>query len=346
MRDQGESSPIRILSLDGGGIRGYAQALLLESLEREMGTPIAEAFDVIAGTSIGALIGAGLARPVGDDEHWSQAKEIAMEFRSHGRDIFDPGKVEAQIPKKFDAGLRKILTSWEAKENESLNELISKLRLDEFKLSEAIREFVAPAYDVSDDGMDEGEAIVIFSSSSARERGEEITLGTVARASSAAPMYFPPEKAEWNGKSRALIDGGIFANNPAMVALTQVWAKEPRRPVRILSIGTGTDVDRGVYDRNKDGEYSAPNHRIARKSVSLILEATSQASLSLIRDFQSEPGSGVDLCSIQPRFSKGVPGLDQADDEAMGKIEDAASAAWEKEGEKMVSWIQEGNSSS
>ena len=54
---------VKILSIDGGGIRGLIPAMMLDALERKMGHPAAELFDVIAGTSTGGILALALAVP-------------------------------------------------------------------------------------------------------------------------------------------------------------------------------------------------------------------------------------------------------------------------------------------
>ena len=74
-----------------------------------------------------------------------------------------------------------------------------------------------------------------FKSRKAREEGEDFTLAEVARATSAAPTYFEPFELE----GQALVDGGVFAANPAMCAVAEVLRFQPAAEIALLSLGTG-----------------------------------------------------------------------------------------------------------
>ena len=79
---------IRILSIDGGGIRGVIPARVLVELERLTGLPIASTFDVIAGTSTGGIIALGLTRPTGVDGAPLAAREVLELYMRRGNEIF------------------------------------------------------------------------------------------------------------------------------------------------------------------------------------------------------------------------------------------------------------------
>lgn len=350
MTSESGSQPIRVLSLDGGGFRGFAQALLLAELEMEFERPIAQMFDVIAGTSIGALIGAALVRPLSAGGRAEErARELAMDFEDHGSDIFYEGKIEQKARKVLPrraldiAKLGSKGLSSPPPENQQLNELVKRLGLDDHRLTEAACEFIAPAYDVVYPGNTDGDTVVVFSKASAGTDGPDVSLGAAARASSAAPTYFPPELVRWQGRDRVLIDGGVFANNPALIALMHLWQADPGREIEIMSIGTGFNHDEGLYSFNDETQtWEVKNWEFGYKASLLMLEATSQAALHAIRGLERVPDSRVRLLSIQPDFGKDRPRLNEAHEDATKKIKAAAHETWSLQGKAMRAWVEGG----
>lgn len=79
-------APFRLLSIDGGGIRGLIPALVLAHIERQVGRPICDLFEAIAGTSTGGILALGLARPGGDLK--TRAAELVDLYRGDGATIF------------------------------------------------------------------------------------------------------------------------------------------------------------------------------------------------------------------------------------------------------------------
>src|SRR3954469_9008991 len=90
----------RILSIDGGGVRGLIPALVLAEMERRSGRPTAELFDLVAGTSTGALVALRLARADrGGGPRWA-ADDVATAFRHGSRTVF--GRTPAQVLRTAD----------------------------------------------------------------------------------------------------------------------------------------------------------------------------------------------------------------------------------------------------
>ncbi len=215
----------RILAIDGGGIRGLIPALVLTEVERLTGKRIAELFDLIAGTSTGGILAAGLTVPDASRKApMYRADELVGLYRDHGEEIFSAGF------------LRKAWSLFVGAEYSPHNlEEHLKKQLGDHRLAEAVTGLLITAYD-----MHEGEAW-FFSRSAAQKspRDRDFPLWEVCRATSAAPTYFPPFKL--GDTKAALVDGGVFANNPGLCA----WVDEhegidPKAPVMLLSLGTGS----------------------------------------------------------------------------------------------------------
>jgi patatin-like phospholipase/acyl hydrolase len=226
---------VRILSLDGGGIRGLIGAVALGRIAAALGIApraLAERFHLIAGTSTGGIMAAGLCAP-GPLRHGPA--ELAELYTRHGETIFPPDAWASRNPLgecKYDAApLEAVLLD----------------RLGEAQLSEAAPELLVTAWDL------ERARPKLFCSWRARlGASEDFRLRDVARATSAAPTYFPPaviasldaalDKAQ---RRHALVDGGVFANDPAAVALAEARRLFPRADrALVLSLGTGAQVNR------------------------------------------------------------------------------------------------------
>lgn len=215
----------RILSLDGGGIRGLYAAHILQRCEAELtgGRLICEYFDMIAGTSTGGIIAIalGLRFPT---------NEIVDLYTWDGRRIFPP------LP-----------TTWPGRKWRSMKSL-GALQLDYRELETALkRRFenrlfgecqtrtVVPAF-----MMPKTEIAVFKTDHHADfENDWRSPAWRVARATSAAPTYLAGLEDEPSGK--IFIDGGVWANNPIMVAIIDAmtsYAVSPNQ-IEVVSIGTG-----------------------------------------------------------------------------------------------------------
>ena len=217
--------PFRILALDGGGIRGIYTAELLRHCEESFcnGQPLARYVDLIAGTSTGGIIALGLGLGI-------STPEITTFYREDGRKIFLP------LPDGLlGRGWR--FWSW-LKGPVLLHEELEKALKDRFcghLLGESMTRLVIPAF------MMPKTEIAVFKTDHHKDfRNDHLTpMWKVARATSAAPTYLKGLEHEESG--RIFIDGGVWANNPIMVALIDaVTAYDVSfDQVEILSIGTG-----------------------------------------------------------------------------------------------------------
>jgi hypothetical protein len=198
---------VRVLAIDGGGIRGLIPALVLAEIEHRTGRRMATLVDLIAGTSTGGILGCALAKP-----DPLPAAEIA-------------GIYEQEGPLIFHRSLLKTITSANGNLDELYDDdgLMNALRryLGDATLGDATVPLLITAYDI-----EARQAIVLRPASDGA-----VKMVDAARATSAAPTYFEPVRVA----GRALVDGGVFAINPAMMAYA-----EARGEVDVLaSLGTG-----------------------------------------------------------------------------------------------------------
>lgn len=232
----------RILSIDGGGIRGVIPARVLVEIEERTQKPVSELFDLIAGTSTGGLLALGLTKPApsgGNAPEFSAAQMLQL-YDQEGASIFRRNlwhrfvALENLLEEKYPAdGIESVLAEY----------------FGDVRLSDALTEVLVTSYDI------ERRTPFFFRRSRARERaGWDWPMRQAARATSAAPTYFEPAKLEAPDSSDyyALVDGGVFANNPAMCAYAEartLWPDED--DFLVVSLGTGELTRRIPYAEAK-----------------------------------------------------------------------------------------------
>jgi patatin-like phospholipase/acyl hydrolase len=184
----------------------------------------------VAGTSTGGILACALTRPGADGKPAFTAQELAELYLTQG-------------PKIFDRSLLKRITSLEGLIDERFSDdglnAALQLYLGDTCLSEALCDVLVTAYDI------EGRFAFFFRSARARtDPSYDFTMRDTARATSAAPTYFEPfEVTDAAGAhTYPLIDGGVFAVNPAMCAYADVVAAGRKLDV-MASLGTGTQTD-------------------------------------------------------------------------------------------------------
>ena len=224
------SDSYRILSLDGGGIRGLVSAIWLDHLERELGSPLRHHFDLIAGTSTGALlacaIGAGFP-----------AERIVDLYRNDGQRIF-PGAVARRwdrLTRTFSEGFSAPKYSADALEQVLRREFGEKTFGE---LTPA--PILVTAYNTLT-----REAIVFKNTKPEHQR---LLVRDLCRASAAAPTYFPAHVMTLARADAPLVDGGVFANNPTACAIAEGVRIQDEKPgpsrlgldrFVVVSVGTG-----------------------------------------------------------------------------------------------------------
>lgn len=212
----------KILSLSGGGFMGLYSAIVLAEMEKRQGKPISESFDLIAGTSIGGVIGLGLAAGI-------PASTIVDSFLENGERIFSGRQTSSFTPRlPFDMlrFVRAIPCS-----NVALRSTIEDFVADR-TMADLGRRVLVPAVDITNGRPH------IFRTPHAPDHSGDIQVVDVALATSAAPIVFPMH--EIGGIHYA--DGGIFAQSPDTLALTEAVSKlgVPEDEISMLSIGTTT----------------------------------------------------------------------------------------------------------
>ncbi len=332
------NAPIKVLSIDGGGIRGIIPAVVLAAIEQRMERPACEIFDLIAGTSTGGIIALGVTAPTEGTQQprWS-AEQLAGMYESEGPKIFHRSlmrtieTVDGLLVEKYSAsGLEKALEYY----------------MGDAKLSQALTDVLIPSYDIH------AHAPFFFKSFTPRARPSagagasaagdsphaaashtvallpDYPMTLVARATSAAPTYFEPEDVRSPAQPDAgptgdyvLVDGGTFANNPAMCAYAEATRNNPGAEVLIVSLGTGRLTESISFEQAKHWGLIQWAHPL----LGVIMDGSSAAI-----DYQLDELLGADAGHF--RFQTQLEGVsDSLDDVSPANI-----AGLRKRGEELV----------
>jgi patatin-like phospholipase/acyl hydrolase len=287
MRSRKNEPHLRVLAVDGGGVRGILPVRVLVALEEMTGQPTADLFDIVVGTSIGGIGALGLMRPDEAGQPRWKARDLLDEYSARAAEIFPDTSLSwpQSLQQVSDMIRRPSPTAALLGSNPRLGNarydpagLIDILtgQLGGTMLSEALRRTIVTSYDVR------SQRPVLFDSQAVRDGlQEDVPMITVARASSAAPTYFPPmEDTDADGETRLLVDGGIFANNPALLGL-QAALTEGVPPERIVLVSLGT----GMHSPNSSltrAEYMGMSwFRLAQS----LLESAQVGNVAVIDSF-------------------------------------------------------------
>lgn len=215
----------RILSIDGGGTRGIIPAIILAFIEQRTGKPISQLFDLIAGTSTGGILALGLAKPTAAGKPEFTAQNLCELYQEEIPNIFrNPRSWWGNLlrPKYRSVAFQRVL----------------KNAFGDCRLKSALTDVLIPCYDI------EHRSPYVFKSRSARLQIEcDFNMRNVALAASASPTLFYPVRIPRSsaGGDICLVDGGVFANNPSVIAFSEIKSTAPGENDRyfIVSIGTG-----------------------------------------------------------------------------------------------------------
>lgn len=254
--------PFRILSIDGGGIRGIYPAHVLRCIEERLQIDLFDTFDMIAGTSTGSIIAAGVATGV-------PAADIVAMYKEHGAGIFRkkrffwPGKKLKNVQPMFDS-------VYDAQYLENvLTEVFQDKRLGDIK-----KPLLLPSTDIGNG------CVHVLKSGYSKDftRDNNVLVKDAVLASCSAPTYFDPHKLD----HYLLADGGLWANNPALAAMIDAQKRLgiDQDDIQILSIGTGHS--KTMYGTNASRKWGLINGWKHKEFISFILSLQSQSAMNYL----------------------------------------------------------------
>lgn len=304
----------RVLSIDGGGIRGLIPALILAELESATHQPISKLFDLVVGTSTGGLLALGVSMP----EHGNQPKHTASDlvniYLNHGRTIFK---------RSFWKGVSSVagLTD-EIYSAEGLESVLEQY-FGNTTMAQALTRCMVTTYNI--------QARTPLFIKSWQPKHSEIAMTEAGRATSAAPTYFEPAQITIQGVSHPLVDGGVFINSPAVSAYAEAKLLFPNETIQVLSLGTG-ELTRPIPLREaKDwgkAEWLAP-------LLSCIFDGVADAS-----DYQMTQLLGPQYRRMQIKLENASDDMDNASQSNLNSLRDEAQRLMDStDMNALVKWL-------
>ena len=309
----------KILSIDGGGVRGIIPAMVLAEIERRTGRPIADSFDMIAGTSTGGILALGLTKPSDRHEYQPQysASDLINLYRIEGKRIFQekfPGKTDEWLfnPKHRADGRDAVLTQY----------------FGRTPLDAALKEVFITSYDT------QLRKPIFFTSNHKAEDCDRnrnfrkicngFTMKQAAMATSAAPTFFEPYRIDTAqrdtpGGFYSLVDGAVYANNPTLLALLEARMTYHRehneelqcKEILIVSLGTGSMVRPYHYENIKEwGKL-----QWIQPFINMTFDGQNEAIDSQLSSFMKASGCEDNYHRFQVDLNEEINEMDNAGDE-------------------------------
>lgn len=257
--------PRKILSLDGGGIRGVITLEILSEMENQLRAKLnkdddfrlGDYFDYIGGTSTGAIIAAGLSIGM-------SVKELLDFYINKGKDMFDKNFILKRWKALYESGA--LLDMLKETFGENTDLMVRKGKYKSLLLVVTMNRTTDSPWPISNNPLAK------YNDESRPDCNARIKLFQLVRASTAAPVYFPPETLQWDPddpeKTFVFVDGGVTPyNNPAF--LMYRMATQPAYNLNwetgedkllIVSVGTGAAPTAGEYKNLIDTAKGLPNN--------------------------------------------------------------------------------------
>jgi patatin-like phospholipase/acyl hydrolase len=252
-----ESRRFQILALDGGGFKGMFSAAVLAKLEKDLKTPLLSHFDLVAGTSTGGIVALGLGAG-------KTPSELVDFYLDKGHHIFRRGRLRMPrqvLRSKYPTPPLKV----------ALEGIFGSQQLWESRVPLCI-----PSFDLRNDGVH----LFRTPHSERLKRDWSIPMVDIALATSAAPTYLRAHRYD----GLRLVDGGLWANNPSMVAVTEAVHEFGINlsDIRLLSLGTTNNLGKrsGRLDRGGMVQWGATVTKVILRGQALAAHNASQLMLA------------------------------------------------------------------
>jgi len=226
---------IKVLAIDGGGIRGIVPAVILSEIQKRLGADLYNVFDLISGTSTGGIIALGIGTRCKNGQPYSPDELLQLYLQS-GSAIFKKNLLtlekELILPKYSPDALEAALKKF----------------FGDAEFETALTPLLISSYDL------QGQLPFFFKSHRiAAQPNYNWPVVSIARATSAAPTFFPPFPLVRDAENYALVDGGVYVNNPSMAAYAEARSLyTDAAEFVVVSAGTGNRQDQIPYSKAKD----------------------------------------------------------------------------------------------
>jgi patatin-like phospholipase/acyl hydrolase len=267
----------------------------MNDIEQRTGRPIAELFDYVAGTSTGGILALGLTKAGADGRPQYTAMDSVRMYRENGAQIFSRSvwhrirSVGSLIEECYPAsGMEGVLEDY----------------FGDARLKDALTNVIITSYEI------ERRIPWFFRSERAKIRPDyDFSIKQVARATSAAPTYFEPCQiiTQTSDNYYALIDGGVFANNPTMCG----WAEARARwgddvQTFVVSIGTGNRVAPYSYREARSWGLA----KWAKPVLDIVFDGVSQTVDYQMKQLCNREGAPPRYYRFQPELPPGMGAMD------------------------------------
>ena len=307
MTTETSSNEFKILSIDGGGIKGLYSAVVLSEIEKKNGC-LAEHFDLICGTSTGGIIALALAAG-------KSCKEIVDFYKTYGPHIFH----NPNLLVKYYRTVKQVV--WGGKYGDEYLRKSLGAVLGTTTMKDSNSYLCIPTYDLTTGRIN----VLKTDHALTLTRDSDLLMVDVALATAAAPTYFPIARVKGIPGGQ-FVDGGLWANNPSLVGINEalrffVGSDKPYQSFRLLSIASitnNTSWPSGIRRKRSFASWSS-------KLINIIFDAQSQytrAALEFLVPQISPNGKatiidGPDISEDQARAID----LDKANKKALDTLE-------------------------
>jgi patatin-like phospholipase/acyl hydrolase len=325
-----------ILSIDGGGIRGIVPGQILIHIERllkevfdDSTYRIADHFDLIAGTSTGGILACAYLMSEFDRPKYT-AEEVVDIYFERGDDIFT-------IPL-----FHKIRSAGGILDEKYPAEGLEEALLDYFgdaKLSDLLKPSLITAYDIK------RRKAHFFTQHDSKDPDHNFYLRDVARATAAAPTFFEISKIKSEAnKYYPLIDGGIFANNPALCAYAEMRNKFSTKELKVqasdillLSIGTGSANISYSYDEAVDWGLAA----WAKPALDMMMAGVSDTVDYQLKQIFEAADSSKQYLRINGELPAGIdPNMDCVEPENLKALKTFGNDLYEENKQAILGFLK------
>ncbi len=255
----------KILALDGGGIRGVLTLEILAEMEKQLKQKLnkgddfvlGDYFDYIGGTSTGAIIAAGLSIGM-------SVTQLLDFYIKKGKDMFDKNFILKRWKALYESG--PLLEMLKETFGEDTDLMVRKGKYKSLLLVVTMNRSTDSPWPISNNPLAK------YNDETLPDCNSKIKLFQLVRASTAAPVYFPPETLQWDAndpeKTFVFVDGGVTPyNNPAFLmyrmatqsAYNLNWETGEDK-LLIISVGTGSAPSAGSYNNLLDAAKGLPNN--------------------------------------------------------------------------------------
>ncbi len=269
-----------ILALDGGGVRGIYAARILSRLEATLEAQVKDCFDLIAGVSTGSILAGAAAASI-------PMSDIVRLFEEESPRIFRKRR-----------GISGLTLLWRSRYSQKPLDDVLRRYVPALTLGELTTPLLIPSTNLATGGAHVFKSRYLAELGETYSRDRESLLRDAILASCAAPTFFDPKEVG----PHLLADGGLWANNPSIIALTEAVSKFNRNidEVRILSLGTG----------------HAPNMYRRRRRWGLLTGWGREKLVSYALSLQSQASANMAKMMLGPRYLRLDPTIEswQLDD--------------------------------